>query len=153
MIRIEEAKQASDELWKAFCSLIPQLTQASEVPTREDLQIIIEAEATKLLLAIDDTRGARRIVGVLTLIIYCIPTRKVARIEDVVVEQDVRRQGIAELLVQHALELARNAGADSVDLTSNPDRVAAIQLYSKLGFVKWNTNLFRFSSDTTNLET
>jgi ribosomal protein S18 acetylase RimI-like enzyme len=149
MIEIVEAKQASDELCAAFRSLIPQLTMASEVPTRDELQTIIEAEATKLLLAIDDSRGARRIVGVLTLILYRIPTRKVARIEDVVVEHDARRQGIAELLLRHALGLARNAGTKSVELTSNPDRVPAIRLYSKLGFVKWNTNMFRYSFHTT----
>jgi ribosomal protein S18 acetylase RimI-like enzyme len=149
MIEIVEAKQASDELCAAFRSLIPQLTTMSEVPARDELQAIIEAEATKVLLAIDDSRTTRSIVGVLTLVLYRIPTRKVARIEDLVVDHDVRRQGIAELLLRHALGLAKEAGTKSVDLTSNPDRVAAIRLYSKLGFVKWNTNLFRYSFRTT----
>ncbi|MEJ2549306.1 MAG: GNAT family N-acetyltransferase [Anaerolineales bacterium] len=149
MIEIVEAKQASDELCAAFRSLIPQLTTTSEVPARDELQAIIEAEATKVLLAIDDSRTTRSIVGVLTLVLYRIPTRKVARIEDLVVDHDVRRQGIAELLLRHALGLAKEAGTKSVDLTSNPDRVAAIRLYSKLGFVKWNTNLFRYSFRTT----
>jgi ribosomal protein S18 acetylase RimI-like enzyme len=149
MIEIVEAKQASDELCAAFRSLIPQLTTTSEVPARDELQAIIEAEATKVLLAIDDSRTTRIIVGVLTLVLYRIPTRKVARIEDLVVDHDVRRQGIAELLLRHALGLAKEAGTKSVDLTSNPDRVAAIRLYSKLGFVKWNTNLFRYSFRTT----
>ena len=149
MIEIVEAKQASDELCAAFRSLIPQLTTTSEVPARDELQAIIEAEATKVLLAIDDSRTTRSIVGVLTLVLYRIPTRKVARIEDLVVDHDVRRQGIAELLLRHALGLAKEAGTKSVDLTSNPDRVAAIRLYSKLGFMKWNTNLFRYSFRTT----
>ncbi len=153
MIKVEEAKQASDDLYVAFRSLVPQLTTTAEVPTQADLQAIIEAEATKLLLAIDTVQGAGGIVGVLTLIVYRIPTGKVARIEDVVVEQDMRRRGIAQLLVQHALELARKAGVKSVDLTSNPARVAAIRLYSKMGFVKRNTNLLRFSFHKTNSDT
>ncbi|MEJ2607051.1 MAG: hypothetical protein P8Z41_10290 [Anaerolineales bacterium] len=78
MIEIVEAKQASDELCAAFRSLIPQLTTTSEVPARDELQAIIEAEATKVLLAIDESRTTRSIVGVMTLVLYRIHTRKVA---------------------------------------------------------------------------
>jgi ribosomal protein S18 acetylase RimI-like enzyme len=61
-------------------------------------------------------------------------------IEDVVVDGNARRRGIAEALVRRALDLARDAGADGVSLTSNPQRIAANHLYQALGFQLRQTN-------------
>jgi len=88
----------------------------------------------------------------LTLVIYRIPTGYVARIEDVVVEQDIRRQGVGRRLVLTALLHARRAGVKAVDLTSNPARMAANQLYIQLGFGKRSTNLYRCQISTQDSE-
>ncbi len=52
----------------------------------------------------------------------------------------MRRQGIGEMLVRQAIELAREAGANGVSLTSNPQREAANQLYLSMGFELRKTN-------------
>ncbi|MDK1080488.1 MAG: GNAT family N-acetyltransferase, partial [Anaerolineae bacterium] len=65
-----------------------------------------------------------------------------ARVEDVIVEEAMRGNGIGEALVRYALNMAREANADGVALTSNPKRKAANQLYQKLGFKPWQTNLY-----------
>ena len=52
----------------------------------------------------------------------------------------MRRQGIGEALMRHAIELAREAGAEGVSLTSNPRREAANQLYQSMGFELRKTN-------------
>jgi GNAT superfamily N-acetyltransferase len=144
-MKIIEAERITDEVFRAFQSLIPQLTTSGEIPDREDLDAIVEANTTSLLLAVDDTQEARRIVGALTLIIYRIPTGYLARIEDVVVEQDMRKQGIGKLLMEDAMLRARDAGVKAVDLTSNPQRIAANELYLKMGFKLRNTNLYRYT--------
>ena len=82
------------------------------------------------------------IAGILTLIIYRVPTGIRARVEDVVVDETLRGKGIGEALVEYALNMAREAGADGVALTSNPGREAANRLYQKLGFKPWKTNLY-----------
>ena len=82
------------------------------------------------------------IVGILTLIVYRVPTGIRARIEDVVVDETIRGKGIGEGLVRHALNIARDAGADGIALTSNPKREAANKLYQRLGFKPWETNLY-----------
>ena len=51
-----------------------------------------------------------------------------------------RRLGIGEALVRHAIEVAREAGANGVSLTSNPQRAAANQLYVSMGFELRKTN-------------
>jgi ribosomal protein S18 acetylase RimI-like enzyme len=82
------------------------------------------------------------LIGLLTLIIYRVPTGVRAHIEDVVVDKALRRKGIGEALMLNALSLARDAGANGVALTSNPRREAANRLYQKMGFNLWQTNLY-----------
>ena len=84
------------------------------------------------------------IAGSLTLIIFSIPTGKRAWIEDVVVDEKCRNKGIGEALNQEAINIAKRLGAKTVDLTSRPSREAANRLYSRLGFVQRNTNIYRF---------
>ena len=69
-----------------------------------------------------------------------MPTGIRSIIEDVIVDESVRRQGIGESLVRYAIDLAREAGADGVSLTSNSQREAANHLYRSLGFELRKTN-------------
>ena len=76
---------------------------------------------------------------------FRIPTGVRAWIEDVVVDQEIRRSGAGRALCQAAIEKARAVGARTIDLSSRPEREAADQLYQKLGFQKRNTGVYRFS--------
>jgi ribosomal protein S18 acetylase RimI-like enzyme len=51
---------------------------------------------------------------------------------------------VGEALVREALRRAREAGAEHVNLTSNPAREAANRLYQRLGFRRRDTNTYRF---------
>jgi ribosomal protein S18 acetylase RimI-like enzyme len=82
------------------------------------------------------------IIGLLTLIVYRVPSGVRAHIEDVVVDKAMRGQGIGETLMRHALHMAREAGSNGVALTANPRREAANRLYRRLGFKTWHTNLY-----------
>ena len=79
--------------------------------------------------------------------LFRIPTGLRAWIEDVVVDEAARGLGVAKDLNQHALALAAERGARSVDLTSRPSREAANRLYQRLGFVPRETNVYRYESD------
>jgi ribosomal protein S18 acetylase RimI-like enzyme len=79
----------------------------------------------------------------LTLITFEIPTAVRAWIEDVVVDETAREQGVAASLVEAALERAGARGARTVDLTSRPDREAANRLYLRMGFEARATNVYR----------
>jgi ribosomal protein S18 acetylase RimI-like enzyme len=140
-MNITRVTTSSDELECAFGRLIPQLKLDCTPPTKQELGVLLNSDACQLLIVRFPNETAP-IAGVLTLIIYRVPTGVRARIEDVVVDESMRGQGIGEALVRHALNLARDAGADGASLTSNPNRKAANRLYQRLGFTPWKTNLY-----------
>lgn len=141
-IHIDEATDVTDDLVTAFAGLVAQLSSSAPPPSRAHLEQIVGSPATRLLIAHSGTQ----IVGTLTLVLFPLPTGTRAWIEDVVVDEAATRQGIATLLVKAALDLATTLGAQTVDLTSRPSRVAANRLYQKLGFVARETNVYRFTS-------
>ena len=140
-MQITEASHVTAELVSAFDRLIPQLSSSNAPPTEDELRSIVESEASKLLLAVDDDGT---ILGSLTLVLFRIPTGVRAWIEDVVVDSAARGRGVGEALNQAALDRARAEGATTVDLTSRPSREAANRLYQRLGFVQRETNIYRY---------
>lgn len=140
MIEIHEALTVTDELVDAMNRLIPQLSRSNPPPTPEELQLIVESDASVLFMATDD--GV--MIGSLTLALFRIPTGVRAWIEDVVVDDGVRGKGVGAALNLAALARANEAGATSVDLTSRPSREAANRLYQRLGFVARETNVYRY---------
>ena len=137
---IETQATVTDELLDALTRLIPQLKISSPRLTRDDVAALVSSDSVTLLTARAD--ASARIVGMLTLIVYRVPTGVRARIEDVVVDESARGRGVAVELVRRALEIAREKGADGVALTSNPRRETANKLYQKVGFKKWETNVY-----------
>lgn len=142
MISIEVVEAADEELVAAFAVLIPQLSRSSTPPDQATLDQIAKSEASTLLIARND-EGA--IVGSMTLAMFDIPTGRRAWVEDVVVDESARGQGVGRLLNERALEIAKEAGAKTVDLTSRPSREAANRLYQRIGFVQRETNVYRFA--------
>jgi ribosomal protein S18 acetylase RimI-like enzyme len=139
-VRVEEATAASTELTAAMGRLVGQLSSSARAPTADDLRQIIESPATRLLVARDEDDN---IVGSLTLALFRIPTGLRAWVEDVVVDEAARGQGVGETLIMEALRLARAAGARTVDLTSRPERQAAERLYRRLSFKRRSTSVYR----------
>lgn len=139
-IEIGEATAADEELVRALARLVPQLSFRPP-PSRRDLRAIVEDPATTLLVARDRSRDGR-IVGVLTLVRYRVPTGSRGWIEDLVVDAEARGGGVGEALCRAALERCRAAGVASVGLTSNPRREAANRLYRRLGFELRPTNAY-----------
>ena len=142
MIEVVEAATVDDDLVAAFERLVPQLSRSSPAPTLEQLGEMVAAEGTRLLLA---KAADGRIVGSLTLVVFRIPTGVRAWIEDVVVDEGARRQGVGEALTRRACRIATEAGARTVDLTSRPTREVANRLYARLGFEPRDTNVYRWS--------
>jgi ribosomal protein S18 acetylase RimI-like enzyme len=139
---VEVAAEVTDELVDAFARLTPQLSKSAPPPTRAELAEIVSSPATVLFVAREDGGG---IVGTLTLVLFRIPTGLRAWIEDVVVDEAARGQGVGEALNRAALAHAAERGARTVDLTSRPSREAANRLYARLGFEPRDTNVYRYS--------
>ncbi|SFF97812.1 GNAT family N-acetyltransferase [Streptomyces mirabilis] len=142
-IRVEIIRAASQELVDAFGRLLPQLSSTAKPLDYEALDRMVTCDANTVLVA----RTPDAIVGTLTLVLLPLPSGLRARVEDVVVDSAARGQGVAGLLTQEALRLAREAGARTVDLTSRPDRAAANRLYERLGFQVRQSTVYRFAID------
>lgn len=138
-IRIEVATEATAALAEALSGMLPQLTSRARPIREEDLRSVIACDTTTLLIA---RVGMSRVVGTLTLLVYPTLTEIGARIETVVVDESVRRQGVARGLMDAALRVAAEKGAEIVQLTSSPARVAANHLYTTFGFKLLKTNAY-----------
>jgi len=137
---VEVAERVTPELEEAFAKLLPQLSSSGKLPSRSDIEEMIMSPATQLLLA----RSDGKIIGMLMLVLFRIPTGLRAWIEDVVVDGDARGKGAGEALTRAAVASAIERGARTVDLTSRPSREAANRLYQRVGFKLRETNFYRY---------
>ena len=140
-IRIEAVTEATTEVHDALARLLPQLNATLPPPDMARLQRLLADPDVTLLVALDGDR----IVGTTTVIVYTTPFWIKARLDEVVVDESARGQGVGEALVKAALVLAREKGAQIAELQSGraPAREAAHRLYERLGFRIRNSDLFR----------
>jgi len=143
VIAVEVATSVDEALCTAVAALLPQLSRSAAPPSRQVLEQVLANPGTTLFVAHD----AGRVVGMLTLAVFEIPTGLRAWIEDVVVDGDARGGGVGAALVQAALDRSSELGARTVDLTSRPDREAANRLYLRMGFEARPTNVYRRNLD------
>ncbi len=141
-MRIREVKRFSYRIYESVLHLLPQLDNNIDLPDEEFFRSILRSGNSHFFVAELDNKD---IAGILTLSTYNIPTGRKYWIEDVVVDNNQRGQGLGRDLVLFAIEYARKAGAKSVELTSRPARIEANKLYMKLGFDLRKTNLYRFN--------
>ena len=143
-MHIEKMDHITDDVVAAFERLMPQLTHHSPPPNRGDLLEMAGSGSTFVFLA---RGGDGCIVGTATLGIFRTPTGLHGWIEDVVVDQEARRQGIGKALTEACLDHAREKGLREVNLTSRSSRCYANQLYLAMGFIRRETNLYRYPLD------
>jgi ribosomal protein S18 acetylase RimI-like enzyme len=143
-LTIERASQTDEALFAACQRLVPQLTSTNLPPTWQELERLVTSPCSNLFIARHVDFG-EEIIGLATLLLYRVPTGLRAYIEDVVVDERARGRRIGEALTWTCLEHARLAGAPYVGLTSNPGRLAANQLYQKMGFVHRETNVYKYA--------
>ncbi|HUO56517.1 MAG TPA: GNAT family N-acetyltransferase [Candidatus Paceibacterota bacterium] len=130
-------QQAVDEL----VALGRALHEDERTMTFEQLEALVEEKMIIVMTIVDN----EHIVGMGTL--YIIP--KIGKtnglVEDVIVDERYRGQGLGEKLTRAIIEEAKKRGLNSITLTSNSNRVAAHKLYEKVGFVKKETDVFKLS--------
>jgi len=131
----------SDSLYESVLSLLPQLDPDATPPSKEFFKEILTSDSIDLFVAESDNKI---IAGMLTLVSYPNITGKKLWIEDVVVDGSFRGKGIGEQLIMAAIDYARTLGAKEIKLTSRPFRAAANQLYQKMGFFRYETNVHKY---------
>ena len=143
MIEIFEVTESNESTLKLVNRLLPQLSKSAEPLTSGKLKEIVQSTHVHLFIAQEGTE----VLGMLSLVVFPIPTGIRAWVEDVVVDESARGKGVGRALSEYALQAANEKGALTVDLTSRPSRVAANQLYQKVGFQLRETNVYRFQHE------
>jgi ribosomal protein S18 acetylase RimI-like enzyme len=140
MIEILEIQQVDEVVLTSVNRLLPQLSNSAKPIDVTQLKKLAESECTRLYFAKEGTE----VLGMLSLVVFPIPTGIKAWIEDVVVDERARGKGIGKALMEKALVEAGSLGSKSIDLTSRPTRVAANELYQAIGYQKRETNVYRY---------
>lgn len=138
---IQKLKNARKEAVGEINFLLKQLSGDSSARkgTRRDLKEIMK-DPTIILMAVKD---GKKIIGVATLYLMTQMGKRSGYVEDVVVDEVYRGQGLGVKIMQALIAEARKKKVASIHLTSRPARVAANKLYQKLGFEERETNVYR----------
>lgn len=140
-MKIKRITKYSERVFKAVLSMLPQLSSDVDLPDGQYFKAMLAAGNTHFFIAeLDD----KQIVGMLTIGICYIPSGIKVWIEDVVVDESQRGKGIGKGLILFALAYSGSFGAKTINLTSRPSRTAANKLYRQLGFVQYETKVYKY---------
>jgi len=130
-------RPATEQDMPRILELYGELTEQQHHLSADDVQSvfteIVSMAGHELLVAEDEGE----VIGTMVLLIVpnlshgALPW---AVVENVVVDQRYRRQGIGKLLMKYAIARARKAGCYKVQLLSNKKRREAHRFYQALGF-------------------
>jgi ribosomal protein S18 acetylase RimI-like enzyme len=122
---------------KEIKKLLKQLTSSK---INFNIKLILKDKNCNCLVIED--RG--RVIGFGSLVLNIVPCRGyLAKIEDVIVDEKYRGQGLGKKLMQELIKISRKKKIKIVNLTSHPKRVEARKLYKSLGFKLLETDMFK----------
>lgn len=138
---VSVAEQVDDELVAALNRLLPQLLSDGASLDRGAVEELISHDGTTVLVA----RSDDSVIGTAVVVTFQLFTSLRARLEEVVVDKVARGQGAARALTEKALDVARDKGCQSMELTSLPVREASYDLYERAGFQSLGTTVYRYT--------
>lgn len=141
-IKIHRIQDFNENNFIVIQKLLLQLSTDLQLPTKEDFKKMLKSENTHLFIAELENS---EIVGMISIGTYDIPSGKRIWIEDVVVDSSHRGKRYGEQLTLFAVNFCKSWGGTDIRLTSRPERVAANELYQKLGFAKYETNVYKYN--------
>ena len=139
MITIEELTQVTTKSVDEINALIPQLSSSAKPMTFARLLELTKDMRVPILVALD----GKKIVGIGMIITYNVLTEKRAWLEEIIVDEQYRGQGLGERISRALIEIAKKQRVERIYLSSAPKRVAANKLYQKMGFEPKETNVYR----------
>ena len=88
-------------------------------------------------------RDEGHIIGTSTLCILHTLEFKLAHVESVVVLPEYRGRKFGQELIKFIISEAKRLNVQFLQLTSNPKRVSANNLYKMMGFTQYETNCYK----------
>lgn len=141
MIEVMRLTTASHNDVDDLAVLAKELRGKDCAMTAGDLSSMLADPHIILVVARDNDH----IVGMATLYILQEVGKRGSYLENVIISARYQGQGLGEGLVRTLIDMAREHAVESIKLTSRPERIAAHKLYEKLGFKKYETDVFKLS--------
>lgn len=88
------------------------------------------------------------LVGFAQLFILCKTTFSMGYLEDLVVLEEYRGQGLGRKILGMVIDVAKEEGCTSITLTTRPERVEARGLFEAMGFVEPGNQTLRLTLET-----
>ncbi len=130
----------------ASATLLDRFNRDYDCPTpgvgklTERVRVLIEGGDTTVLLAGDGPDG----VLVLRMRPALWSDSVEPHVQELYVLPEARRRGYGRAMMERAIELAREAGAEGIDLGTEEDDTAARALYESLGFTNRDRGALMF---------
>ena len=140
-MNIENLSKVNQDDTNQINQLLNQLTSNFKILSLDELSKIIISESSMIIIA----KSEETICGVVCLSILKTLTSKKCQIEDLVVDSNYRNKGIASKLIDFCINYCLVNNIKYIDLTSNPKRIAANNLYKKKNFQIRKTNIYRYT--------
>lgn len=127
----------------AINKLLKQMSPDVQPINASKIENMISTYNALIHMAVDEETA--EIIGIATLLHNEKFVAKFGTIEDVVVDERYRGQGIGKRLTEILIENGKVIGLSRIELSSRPHRIAANALYKKLGFEPRDTNIYRLN--------
>jgi ribosomal protein S18 acetylase RimI-like enzyme len=119
------------------------LAQLNPKVRKVDLEKVRAVMAHGIIVTVRDEDKDGQLIGIATLLIINKLFSLCGSIEDVVVDEQHRGQGLGRKITEAMIAKGEALGMQFIDLTSNPKRIVANNLYQSVGFEKRETNVYR----------
>lgn len=141
-------KKAAPDILKDVNRLIAGLSLTATRPaplSRARFRDLLAQKKFFVLAAYDSSGKKKKIIGFLTVYLVRIPSGLTAVAEDFLVLEPFRKWGVGRMLMERALEIAEKKGARHLNLSTNPVRKEANELYKRMGFNLKKVNMYRMN--------
>ncbi len=111
---------------------------------KKGLQLIIENPSSGTVLVYENKE--KEFIAGMAVLLFTISTalgKKVAVLEDMIVDPACRSQGVGSKLLQHAVRLVKNMGSGRITLLTDESNASAMDFYKKNGFRRSGMAVFR----------
>ena len=135
-----------DRCSELLACLFEQETEFSPDPEcqKKGLQTIIENPSQGTVFVSENKKSG--LIAGMVVLLYTISTalgKRVALLEDMIVDPAYQSQGIGSSLLQHAVRFAREKGFGRITLLTDEGNIAAHNFYKKNGFVRSGMVVFK----------
>lgn len=142
-VEVSVLSEWDEDVVAELARLLPQVSSGAHPLTTSRVRDVVRSPSTHVLVARMD--GG---IAAMALLLVCSTfAGDFGLVEEVAVDEEVRGRHLGVHLMVGLLRHANELGLRFVDLTSRPSRVAANNLYKKLGFDLRETNCYRHHLD------